>query len=219
MLKQPKIVLASASPRRRELLSALGLEFEIHPSHINEDPLEGETPLETQIRVTLAKARATNSDANLEQIIIACDTTVLLNGEMLNKPLNEEDAWSMLRRLRNQVHEVQSCIVVKRGEEESVDVVTSQVLMRDYTDEEIASYIASGDPFDKAGSYAVQHEAFHPVAEIRGCPLNVIGLALCRLRERVHELPDCAQTCASYFGEPCPTQLDISSHSVSGRKP
>jgi MAF protein len=218
MLKQPKIVLASASPRRRELLSALGLEFEIHPSHTNEDPLEGESPIETQIRVTLAKARATNKDANVDQIIIACDTTVLLNGEMLNKPLNEEEAWSMLRRLRNRVHEVQSCIVVKHGEEESIDVVTSQVLMRDYTDEEIASYIASGDPFDKAGSYAVQHEAFHPVAEIRGCPLNVIGLALCRLRERVYELPECAQTCAAYFGEPCPTQLDISSHSVSGQK-
>ena len=205
----PSIILASASPRRRELLGALGVQFVVRPSNINEDPLPGETPLETQHRITLGKARAAQPITNNQQPItlIACDTTVLLDGKMLNKPADEAEAWAMLRKLRNRAHEVQSCIVIKRGEEEIVDVVSSQVVMRDYGDDEIAAYIATGDPFDKAGSYAVQHPQFHPVAQIRGCPLNVIGLALCRLRAHLPELPDCERVCEAYSGRPCKQNL------------
>jgi septum formation protein len=131
----------------------------------------------------------------------------LLDGEMLNKPADQAEAWAMLRKLRNRVHEVQSCIVIKRGDKEIVDVVSSQVVMRDYSDDEIAAYIATGDPFDKAGSYAVQHALFHPVAQIRGCPLNVIGLALCRLRAHLPELLDCEGVCEAYSGKPCSQNL------------
>ena len=224
------MILASASPRRRELLGALGVEFEVRPANINEDPLPGESPLATQHRITLEKARAAEKGleirdwrlsrtiqspiSNLQSLIIACDTTVLLDGEMLNKPADAAEAWAMLRKLRNRAHEVQSCIVIKRSGEEGkeegeeiIDVVSSQVVMRDYSDAEIATYIATGDPFDKAGSYAVQHELFHPVAEIRGCPLNVIGLALCRLRAHLPQLPDCEQVCAVYSGQPCRQHL------------
>jgi septum formation protein len=223
-----KIILASASPRRRELLGALGVEFVVRPANINEDPLPGESPLETQHRITLEKARAAEeleirdwrlgsatqspiSNLQSPYTLIACDTTVLLDGEMLNKPIDEAEAWAMLRKLRNRAHEVQSCIVIKRGnkegDEEIVDVVSSQVVMRDYSDDEIATYIATGDPFDKAGSYAVQHALFHPVAEIRGCPLNVIGLALCRLRAHLPELPDCEGVCEAYSGRACSQNL------------
>ena len=203
------MILASASPRRRELLGALGIEFEVRPSNINEDPLPGETPLATQHRITLEKARAAQPIAHNHQPItlIACDTTVLLDGEMLNKPADEAEAWAMLHALRNRAHEVRSCIVIKRGEEEIVDMVSSQVVMRDYGDDEIAAYIATGDPFDKAGSYAVQHPQFHPVAQIRGCPLNVIGLALCRLHTYLPELPDCERVCEAYSGRQCQQNL------------
>jgi septum formation protein len=221
---QSSILLASASPRRRELLGALGIEFEVRPANINEDPLPGESPLDTQHRITREKARAAerleirdwrfvqSPISNLQSpisTIIACDTTVLLDGEMLNKPADAAEAWAMLRALRNRTHEVQSCIVIKQGEEEMVDIVSSQVVMRDYSDDEIAAYIATGDPFDKAGSYAVQHEQFHPVKEIRGCPLNVIGLALCRLRAHLPPLPDCEGVCAAYFGKPCSQNLAL----------
>ncbi len=219
-----QIILASASPRRRELLGALGVEFEVRPSDVNEDPLPGETPLETQQRITRDKARVQISDVRsqtsdktnltseifhlpISPTIIACDTTVLLDGEMLNKPADEAEAWAMLRKLRNRTHEVQSCIVIRQGEAETLDVVTSQVVMRDYSDEDIAAYIATGDPFDKSGSYAVQLEQLHPVAEIRGCPLNVIGLALCRLGAHLPALPDSTPVCQVYVGRTCAQNL------------
>lgn len=227
MKDSASIILASASPRRRELLGALGVEFEVRPSNVNEDPLPGETPLETQQRITRDKARVQISDIRsqtaetpsasdltsdlcnlpISPTIIACDTTVLLDGEMLNKPADEAEAWAMLRKLRNRTHEVQSCIVIRHGEVETLDIVTSQVVMRDYSDAEIAAYIATGDPFDKAGSYAVQHEQFHPVAEIRGCPLNVIGLALCRLHTHLPTLPDSTPVCMRYVGRTCAENL------------
>ena len=165
-ISQSKIILASASPRRRELLAQLGVTFAVRPSDINEDPLPNEKPLETA-----------------GAWIIAADTTVLIDGEMLNKPADAAEAWAMLRRLRGRAHEVQTCLVVRQAEAEAIHIVKSQVMMRHYSDAEIAAYIASGDPFDKAGSYAVQHPNFSPVAQISGCPLNVIGLPLCKLRQ------------------------------------
>lgn len=216
------IILASASPRRRELLGALGIPFEVRPSNVNEDPLPGETPLETQHRITVEKAQRVDGGQGAEDgnvpsfaarppspLVIACDTTVLLDGDMLNKPADEAEAWSMLRRLRGRVHQVQSCLVIQQGDERIIDIINSDVLMRDYSDEEIAAYIATGDPFDKAGSYAVQHPQFKPVAEIRGCPLNVIGLALCRLRQHLPQLPPCEAVCERYSGKPCAKNLGI----------
>ncbi len=194
------MILASASPRRRELLAALGIPFDVRPSDVDETPLPGETPLETQHRITLLKARAANSD---HDTVIAADTTVLLDGEMLNKPADADDARRMLRRLRGRAHEVQSCVVVKRGTQETMQIVSSLVMMRDYTDDEIEAYIATGDPFDKAGAYAVQHPGFHPVAEIRGCPLNVIGLPLCALCRQLPHLPDPSPVCLRISGRVC----------------
>lgn len=187
-ISQSKIILASASPRRRELLAQLGVAFVVQPSDVNEDALPNETPLETQQRITRNKAavaaeNAASADAGADAYIIAADTTVLIDGEMLNKPADAAEAWAMLRRLRGRAHEVQTCLVVRHADTEVIHIVKSQVLMRHYSDDEIAAYIASGDPFDKAGSYAVQHPNFSPVAQISGCPLNVIGLPLCKLRQ------------------------------------
>jgi len=204
------LILASASARRRDLLGRLGVHFQVCPADVDESPLPGETPLSTQTRITRDKARtaqarlAATSPALAAQPIIACDTTVLLDGEMLNKPAGADEAQAMLRRLRGRVHRVQSVIVVREGARETAEAVTTQVLMRQYSDEEIAAYIATGDPFDKAGGYAVQHARFRPVAEMRGCPLNVVGLALCRLRACLPQLPDPVPVCQSFSGQRCP---------------
>lgn len=227
-MSQSKIILASASPRRRQLLGLLGVDFSVMPADVDEDPWPGETPLETQHRITRDKARAVaarletaasveNSDPKGSNLILACDTTVLLDGEMLNKPADASEARWMLRQLRGRAHEVQSAIVVRAGGDEIIDIVTSEVLMRAYGDDEIEAYIASGDPYDKAGGYAVQHTVFRPVAEIRGCPLNVIGLALCQLRARLPWLPDSAPACVAVCGRACPARLGDRAHAVSGQ--
>jgi septum formation protein len=218
----PPLILASASPRRRELMTQLGVIFEARAMDINEDALPGETPTETQKRITLAKAMAVNLRGQghpAGAIVIACDTTVLLDGEMLNKPADADQAREMLRRLRGRAHQVQSCIVVRRPERTDLDIVVSDVYMRDYGDDEIERYIESGDPFDKAGSYAVQHIVFHPVARICGCPLNVVGLSLCQLRTHVPELPPCGAVCAAWFGLQCPVEMSkvaLTGHCVAG---
>ena len=203
-----RLVLASASPRRRELLGALGVDFEVLPSHIDETPLAGETPFQTQRRVTHDKAATVAASlADPTRDVIACDTTVLLDGDMLNKPADAAEARHMLTRLRGRLHEVRSCVVVARDGVAHASEVSSRVLMRVFSDDEMEAYIATGDPFDKAGSYAVQHPAFKPVLEIRGCPLNVIGLPLCRLRGMLPELPECGNVCARYSGRDCRVNL------------
>jgi septum formation protein len=219
----PPIVLASASPRRRELLTQLGVDFELRPSDVDETPAPDETPSETQKRITLAKAAAVNlrgADHAPGTIVIACDTTVLLDGAMLNKPADAAEARAMLTALRGREHVVQSCLVVRRTALIEVDMISSRVSMRAYSDAEIEAYIASGDPFDKAGSYAVQHPVFQPVTQICGCPLNVIGLSLCRLRALVPELPACGAVCERWFGVQCPaamTKQALDGHCVPGQ--
>ena len=213
-------------------MTQLGLPFIQRPSDINEDPRPGETPLRTQHRITLQKAWAARPVPG--QTVIACDTTVLLDREMLNKPADAGEAWAMLRRLRGRAHQVQSCLVVLSGaaagdagdsadevaaSPAGLDIVTSEVWMRDYSDDAIASYIASGDPYDKAGSYAVQHPQFRPVTRIQGCPLNVIGLPLCVLRRRLPHVPASGPVCAAWFGCECPAHAPDDAHSVSGQPP
>ncbi len=209
-----RLILASASPRRRELLSELGVAFELCPPHVAEDPLPGETPLQTQQRITRAKAlTAQQQIGDPEAVIIACDTTVLLlNGAMLNKPSDPAEARAMLRTLRDRrEHVVQSVLVTRCGRREMLSVVTSRVLMRAYTDAEIDAYIASGEPFDKAGGYAVQDAQFRPVSRIEGCPLNVVGLPLCCLRAHLPALPDPAPVCRARFQSVvCPTMNSTS---------
>ncbi len=195
------MILASSSPRRRDLMQQLGVPHTVFRPDVDETALPGESPLDTQHRITLEKARAPR--AGPDEVVIAADTTVLLDGEMLNKPVDKEDAWAMLRRLRGRTHEVQTCIVIKHGAHEWREIVSSVVTMRDYSDEEIGAYIATGDPFDKAGSYAVQHPIFNPVASIQGCPLNVIGLPLCRLRTHLTYLPDPVKICTEFWGCAC----------------
>jgi MAF protein len=178
-----ELVLASASPRRSEVLTRLGLTFEVSATGVDEPPqAPGEEPLDVARSRALAKAQAAAASQDAGTII-AADTVVDLDGVVLGKPTDADDARAMLASLRGREHRVLTAIAL-------IDAATgethegyraSRVLMREYTDDEVDAYIASGDPFDKAGAYAVQSESFSPAAEVRGCYLNVMGLPVCTL--------------------------------------
>ena len=175
------LVLASSSPRRSDILTRLGLGFELAPSGIDEGHAEG-TATEVALARAMAKARA-SAAARADGTVVGADTVVELDGAVLGKPADAAEATAMLRSLRGREHRVITGLALvdaATGEERS-GYRASRVIMRDYTDDEIAAYVASGDPFDKAGAYAVQSETFAPAAEVRGCYLNVVGLPVCEL--------------------------------------
>lgn len=170
------LVLASTSPRRRELLASLGLRFFVAASDVDEEALaRGREPADAAAHLARAKARVCGRP---EAIVLAADTMVVLDGRVLGKPAGADEAADMLAALRGRVHRVLTGTAVVAPGGESTALVESEVRMRDYTDAEIAAYVASGDGFDKAGGYAIQSETFHPVEAIGGCWCNVIGLPL-----------------------------------------
>ena len=175
------LVLASSSPRRSDILTRLGLEFEIAPTDADEGPADG-TATDVALARAMAKARAA-AGTRASGTVVGADTVVELDGAVLGKPADAAEATAMLRSLRGREHRVITGLALvdaATGEERS-GYRASRVIMRSYTDDEIAAYVASGDPFDKAGAYAVQSESFAPAAEVRGCYLNVVGLPVCEL--------------------------------------
>jgi septum formation protein len=202
-----ELVLASASARRLEILSLLDLPFRAVGANIREVLMEGELPAEMAVRLAVAKTDAIAS-AHPEAMVIGCDTSVELEGEVLGKPADTLEARSMLRRLRSRHHVVHSGIALRTGETQASELADTGVLMRDYSDEEIAAYVESGDAFDKAGAYAIQHAGFHPVSQWAGCYANVMGLPLCHLVRAlrvwgVNPPVDVPAVCQSYTGERC----------------
>jgi septum formation protein len=171
-------VLASASPRRRELLSRLGIAFVVVPSEI-EERMEGSPSVESVARLAVAKARAVAERVG-EGVVLGADTVVVIDGVALGKPMGAEDARAMLRRLRGRVHEVITGVAVMEARTvrtESTAVVT-RVAMADVGDDVIEAYVASGEPFDKAGGYAIQGEGAALVLGFVGSYSNVVGLPL-----------------------------------------
>lgn len=184
-------VLASGSPRRRELLTSLGVRFTVIKSDIDETQHAGENPYDYVRRLSIDKAEAVAARLSAPTLVLAADTVVILaadtigvmdGGDVLGKPVDADDARSILRRLRARDHVVCTALTLLSIEPEQRQMTTeltrTTVAMRDYTDEEIDAYIATGDPFDKAGAYAIQHEGFHPVEHIEGSYSNVVGLPL-----------------------------------------
>lgn len=178
----PTLILASGSPRRRDLLSLLGLPFIVQPSEVEEVNHAHETCAAMVTRLSQAKAQALAAQAR-SGLIVAADTTVCLDGEVVGKPADPDDAIQILRRLRGRPHTVFSSVTLTdaRTGWMRTELAESQVLMRNYSDEEIAAYVASGDPLDKAGAYAIQYADFRPVARIVGCYANVMGFPLCHV--------------------------------------
>jgi len=190
---RPSLVLASASPRRQELLARLGVPFAVQPSRIEEHPAPG--PPETAL-IGLARAKARAVAAGLPReggrtIVLGADTEVVLDGALLGKPRDEADAVRILTRLRGRTHEVitgLALVEVGGAGREATSAVVSRVTMRDYGAEEMAGYVATGEPFDKAGAYAVQGLGSRLVARVDGCLTNVIGLPITTTRRLLESL-------------------------------
>jgi septum formation protein len=172
-----KLVLASASPRRRDLLEAIGLGFAVRPVDLDEAAIAGRLPPdEAAVAVATAKARGADGAANT--VVLAADTMVVLDGGILGKPADAADATRMLAALGGRTHTVVTGVSVRTADSEWTASVESAVRMRRYGGDEIAAYVASGAGRDKAGSYGIQDEPFVPVEAIEGCYCNVMGLPL-----------------------------------------
>jgi septum formation protein len=175
-----RLVLASASPRRRELLGRLGLDPLVRPADIDETPRPGEDPHELVVRLASAKAAA-SGDGHAgapDEVVLAADTEVVLDGQVLGKPRDRDDAARTLRRLAGRVHEVVTGVAVRRGGTARATRVTTEVRFRPLSDVEIAWYVATGEPDDKAGAYGLQGAGAALVDRIDGSDTNVIGLPL-----------------------------------------
>ncbi len=183
------LILASYSPRRKYLLGLLGWDFRVVPADVDEATIPGETPPDYVLRLAENKARAVGEALSDNPLIISADTTVIDGDDILGKPLDDEDAVQMLRRLRGRTHQVFTGLAVHRPNDVLLtDLAATDVPMRNYSDEEMQAYIDSGDPLDKAGAYAIQHAGFHPVDELQGCYANVVGLPLCHLTRTLNEV-------------------------------
>lgn len=179
------IVLASASPRRSELLSLAGICFEIAVSDIDESVMSGEPAVEYALRLSEQKAKAVADMAQKGCWIIGADTVVVLDERILGKPEDAEDAVRMLGLLSDRPHEVITAFTIyNHADKVTVQrAVSTTVIFRSITKEEIDSYVQTGCPLDKAGAYAIQGGAAHFVREIRGSYTNVVGLPTCELLE------------------------------------
>ena len=211
------ILLASQSPRRRELIKLLGLPVQAAAADVDETPLPAETPAAYVRRLAETKARAlapSLKERREMRWIVAADTAVVADGEILGKPADETEAAAMLRRLRGRSHAVLTGVAVLDTATGRIktSVERTAVFMRAFHDDEIAAYVASGDPLDKAGAYAIQNRAFSPVARIEGCYANVVGLPLCTLACLLRELgaspaADVPARCVAALGYNCDGNL------------
>jgi septum formation protein len=171
------LVLASASPRRQALLAALGVPFVVDGADVDEEPRVGEGPVALAVRLSQAKAQAVAS-RRPDATVLAADTVVALDGDVLGKPAHADEAVEMLRALRGRAHRVYTAVALVHHGRLAMGLAASEVTMRAYSDEEIAAYVASGDPLDKAGAYAIQNPDFMPVIAWRGCYTSIMGLPL-----------------------------------------
>ncbi len=188
---QNSIILASASPRRDELLRQVGFDFEVIPSQADEREIAGESPEQHVIRLSLDKAREVSTRDDIDgRWVIGSDTIVLCDAQILGKPTDNADAARMLRSLSGRTHKVLSgYAILDRGTGENrAAAVTTRVTFRSLTDAEITGYIATGEPRDKAGSYAIQGLGAFMVSRIEGSYSNVVGLPLCEVVQALETL-------------------------------
>ena len=177
-----RVILASASPRRRELLKLVGIEHEVRPADIDESLLPGETPAAHAERLARAKAHAV-AEHEPGAVVIAADTIVVVDGDVLGKPRDAREAHGMLRRLSGRTHTVLTAIAVAKESRTESAVESVAVTFRPLNDEEIDAYIATGEPMDKAGAYGIQGYGATIVERVDGDYFSVMGLGLRRLVE------------------------------------
>lgn len=173
------LILASASPRRHELLTQAGFSFQVHPAHIPEDPKPGEDPIAYVVRLAREKAQAVFEQlGDGSAIVLGADTTVTLDGHILGKPEDAAGAARMLRLLSGRTHRVITGVAVVTAARTEVAAEVTGVQFLTISEQEIADYIATGEPMDKAGAYAIQGRAARWIPRIEGDYFNVVGLPL-----------------------------------------
>jgi MAF protein len=197
------------------LFSLLGVPFISLTADVEENRGHGEEPEEMVCRLSQAKAEALAEDYP-ERLIVAADTIVVLDGQVLGKPAGADEAVATLRRLRGREHLVFSGLTALGPStgQQVTELAQTTVWMRPYSDEEISCYVASGDPLDKAGAYAIQHAEFNPVAYIQGCYASVMGLPLCHLTRALSRLGlnlpvDVPRVCQDFSGYRCSIAREI----------
>ena len=180
------LVLASASPRRQELLRAAGIAFEVQPAHIPEDPLPGEAAKTCAERLARDKALFVARQCP-QDVVLGADTVVVIDNQILGKPTNPADAARMLRMLSGREHQVITGICLVVSGECAVGSETTSVTMSAFSEKEIADYVATGEPMDKAGAYAIQGIASRWIPRIEGDYSNVVGLPVAMVWRMLHE--------------------------------
>jgi septum formation protein len=216
--KDLQIMLASASPRRRELLELTGWNFSVCSSPVAETQKPGEEARDLAQRLALSKAQSARVACPDKVVTLAADTLVVYKHEVLGKPADPDQAASMLQRLRGQDHHVITAIALDASDQApQVVLCESLVPMRDYGPDEVAAYVAGGSPFDKAGAYGIQDPDFQPVDRERftDCYANVMGLPLCHVvwafRQMGYEPPEhIPQRCRQFTGYDCTIYSNIS---------
>jgi septum formation protein len=216
VVERTLILLASNSPRRRELMALGNWMFSVSVSDVDERQYAGEAPADYVLRLAEAKAHAAMKNAHPQHIIVAADTTVVDGNTILGKPADMADAVRMLKALRGHKHQVYTGLaVIKVGSGQLLkDLCVTDVPMRDYDEAEIEAYVQTGDPLDKAGAYAIQHPHFQPVEDLRGCFASVMGLPLChllRVLEKMGVSPngDVPNNCQAHLHYRCPVSAAI----------
>ncbi len=180
------LVLASRSPRRREILAQAGIPFTVRSADVDESPLPGESPEEYVQRLAEWKARAVSSE--LDEIVLGADTTVVAGHEMLAKPEGADDARRMVGLLAGRCHEVLTGICLRQGDRLRRDYAVTRVWFSPMTAQEIDEYVSSGEPMDKAGAYGIQGLASKYIERIDGCYFNVVGLPVSLVYRKLREL-------------------------------
>jgi len=185
--------------------------FHVRPADVDESQIPGEPPGTYVLRLAESKARACAAAAHEDLTILAADTAVVDGESILGKPRDMAEAVEMLHRLRGRTHQVYTGIAVLKMSDGNLvtDLCVTEVPMRNYADAEVDVYVATGDPLDKAGAYAIQHERFHPVEALAGCYASVMGLPLCHLARSLRKLnipsrTDLPAECQSALHYTCP---------------
>ncbi|OQA46690.1 MAG: Septum formation protein Maf [Chloroflexi bacterium ADurb.Bin325] len=212
----PSLILASRSPRRSQLLAALGLAFAVDVADVDETPFPDEQPAALVSRLCQAKAMAV-ARRHPAALVLAADTLVALDGQLLGKPADAGEAATMLARLSGRTHQVYTAVCVARDGVYDARLSVSDVTMRGYSDAEIDGYVATGDPLDKAGAYAIQHPQFTPVAAWTGCYAGIMGLPLRLARDMLRDAGvdaprDVVEACERLSGGRCCARSEPSEH-------
>ena len=174
------LILASTSPRRAELLRNAGLQFRVVPAEVSEDRLPDEPALDYCRRVAGDKARAVAARFPAE-VVLAADTIVVVDGDVLGKPRDAKEARAMLRRISGRSHEVMTGVCLIADGAENIEAEITRVHVVEISEQEIADYVATGEPMDKAGAYAIQGIASRWIPRLEGCYFNVVGLPIPRV--------------------------------------